>query len=280
MNFLRNVQDKLVVNVTDFNADETSIQTQLAARLRKLAIANLDTGAGVVAKSFRGEYLNSGLGDYHAFLAGQSKPKVWGTYLEATSLGEALGCNVVVTPVKKGMYQDPICLYRTSDEKAPTVNLYNSNNTHWYVNKKTMGDGNCLYNAFAQAIQTVINPERSRAIAPAAAPMEQTLAHTTFFNTEQNNHAMKEELNTIKYQQTILESIKNYPTPQEMEINCLKEQTRVSGLPKSEQAQIANDYLFALKLAREDMGYQRSNLFTQATDKKSVYQDTAPRPSL
>ena len=65
-----------------------------------------------------------------------------------------------------------------------------------------------------------------------------------------------------------------------MEINCLKEQTRVSGLPKSEQAQIANDYLFALKLAREDMGYQRSNLFTQATDKKSVYQDTAPRPSL
>ena len=282
MNFLRNVQDKLRVKVTEFNVDETSIQTRLAARFRKLAIDNLDTGSGVVAKSFRGEYVNLNSGDFSAFLAKQSKPGVWGTYLEATSLGEALGCHVIVTPVKEGIYQAPICLYRASDEKAPTVNLYNSNNTHWYVNEKTMKDGNCLYNAFAQAIQTVINPKLSRAIDHAAAPMEQTLAHTTFFNTEQKNHSMKEELITIKYQQTILESIQNHPTPQELESDCLKEQTRISGLPKSEQAQIANDYLLALKLAREDMGYQRSNLFTQATDKKSIYEgtlDTASRLS-
>ena len=71
MNFLRNVQDKLRVKVTEFNVDETSIQTRLAARFRKLAIDNLDTGSGVVAKSFRGEYVNLKSGDFSAFLAKQ-----------------------------------------------------------------------------------------------------------------------------------------------------------------------------------------------------------------
>jgi len=134
--------------------DEIAVQNKMAGALRAAAIKHLRTGKGVVAQSFRGEYIASGLdSSYEPFLDKQAKSGVWGTYIEATALAEMTGCTLVVTPVKDGAAQDPICLYRADNPNAPVIKLFNSNNTHWYVNSKTQGDGNCLFNAFAQAFQ-------------------------------------------------------------------------------------------------------------------------------
>ena len=254
MPILNRLKKGLLVEEQVFYQNENAIQQHLASRLRHAAISNLAEGRGVVARHFRGEYLASGLGQPSDFLREQARNGTWGTYIEATSLGETLGCHVVVTPVKNGVAQAPICLHRTSDDKAPTVHLYNSNNTHWYVNSKTKGDGNCLYNAFAQALQQAVKPELP---AIAAAPAVSMQPH--FFNTKVNT---AEKTDAIQSQRLIEAAIRQQPTPAAMEASFQQEKARISGLPKKEQQQIADDYQFALKLAHQEMGYANKNVFS------------------
>lgn len=241
--------------------DQIAIQAQLAKKLREKATAHLREGKGVVAEGFRGEYLPSAdmpQPTYQAFLANQSRNGVWATYIEAMALGELMGCHVVVTPVKNGVEQQPICLYRAQDDSAEMVHLYNSNNNHWFVNKQTIGDGNCLYNAFSQAIQAKVAP------APVVvAPSEP-------------HQASKVNSKVIEMsQRAIEESIGIQSTPDELRATALAERERISQLPQEEQAQILSDYELALSLANEDMSYQHHNLLSMKTCVANVASDSS-----
>ncbi len=238
--------------------DAEAIQALLAPTLRKQAIKHLRLSDGVVAKSFRGEYIQSGLGHPHAFLDKQAKNGTWGTYLEATALGEQLGCNIIVTPVRQGVTQEPICLYRADSKKAKTIHLYNSNNTHWYVDNKTKGDGNCLYNACAQALQTHVQAEFPQT------PVS-TASQTNLFKIK------LDMARSIEQQQRILHAIQQQPTPQEHEATFNQEQERIRQLTPEEQQQIIDDHQYALKLAYDDMGYTQAN----PTDLKTVLEESA-----
>jgi hypothetical protein len=251
MTFYQKLHRLLNVNQAAIQVSEVAIQEQFAGQLRALAIQHLRYGQGVVANSFRGEYLGSGLGSYEDFLNTQSRDTVWGSYIEATALAEKLGCHLVVTPVKGQVEQKPLCLYRAADEKAPVIHLYNSNNTHWYLNHKTQGNGNCLYNAFAQALQTVVK-EELRSEAP-----------TLVSSSKSSLFAASEE---SKHQQEIFSIIKTHPTPQELEVELQAEQERMSKLPLAEREQIAADYQLALQLAREEMQHstQQASFPTKA----------------
>ncbi len=227
--------------------DQIAIQAQLAKKLRDKAMAHLGTGKGVVAEGFRGEYLASTdmpQPTYQAFLANQSRNGVWATYIEAMALGELMGCHVVVTPVKNGVEQQPICLYRAQDDSAEMVHLYNSNNNHWFVNEQTIGDGNCLYNAFAQAIHAKVTP------AAVVTPTEPSKVNPKLIEISQR---------------AIEQSIGIQSKPELIKATALAERDRISQLPEEEQAQILSDYEFALSIANEDMSYQRHNLFSMKT---------------
>jgi len=217
-------------NISEY--DENDIQAILAMPLRQQAISHLRDGKGPVAKAFRGEYSATSTDRYQDFLDKQSKNGTWGTYIEAAALGEFLGCTVVVTPVKAGKEQQPICLYNAG-KNTSTVHLYNSDNTHWYVNNKTKGDGNCLYNAFAQALRKIVAPK--------------SYVAKSHFLTKEKERAV------IAHQQKIAAAIKRQPEPEKLEKNFIDEAERISKLDVKQQQQIADDHALALKLAYEDM---------------------------
>ncbi|MDF1684742.1 MAG: hypothetical protein P1U36_08820 [Legionellaceae bacterium] len=226
--------------------DADTLQTTLASSLRQQAIQHLRQSEDVVAKSFRGEYIRSGLGYPHTFLDAQAKNHTWGTYLEATALGEQLGCNIIVTPVKKGVHQKPICLYRAEDKNAKTIHLYNSNNTHWYIDNKTRGDGNCLYNAFAQALQQHVQAENPQ-------PQTPKQSHAGLFQIK------RDLAQSLEQQKHLLESIQKQQTPEEREVMFNQELARINQLSPQEKQQIQDDHMLALQLAYHDMGYAHAN---------------------
>lgn len=253
MSFLSRLKKVFGITETVFNQDEIHVQNALASILRRKAVEHLARNQGTVAKGFRGEYSKIDSKGHQEFLSTQSRNGVWGTYIEATALGEALDCHVVVTPVKKGVEQEPICLYHASDTKAPIVHLYNSDNVHWYVKseksgeKPTKGDGNCLFNAFAQALKRLVMPE----LKPAST---QILSQGLFKSSPESEVV-------IQHQQKIAAAIRKQPTPAQLEEQFQSEKTRISRLSPQEQKQIKDDHQYALTLAKEEMGYAKKNIF-------------------
>lgn len=219
--------------------DNDQLQKQIAPRLRQLAVDHLAKSNLTVAKGFRAEYQNIGAGAYQSFLKRQAQNGAWGTDIEAAALGEALGCNVVVSSVRNGEQRKPFCLYRAGEE-SPSVHLHNVNNTHWYIDgKDTLGDGNCLYNAFTQA-----------------------LADHAIAAQKRENYFAKTE---VKEQTRILAAIKQQMTPEDLAKSYDAEEERISKLSAKEQKQIADDHALALKLAQADMPQTKAGLFGQRT---------------
>ena len=201
-------------------SSSNELQLLAAKKLREAAINHLASSQGIMARSFRGEYLASQLGDYKAFLQTQAQNNVWATYIEACALGEMFDHNVLVTLYNDGKKQSTICLYRSERSNAPTITLCNSDNTHWYFDQNTLGDGNCLYNAFLQALaeKTTLKP------------------YSSIFK------------NVMDQQRQILNDAR---TPSQLAIDFEKEQRRIQSLPAEIQDQIAKDYQYALKMAAE-----------------------------
>ena len=96
----------------------------------------------------------------------QGRRGVWATEVEAGALADLLDITLVVTPIRLGVEQTSLSPRRAQDTEAPVVKIYNSNNIHWYFYENqyggTIGDGNCLYNAFAQAIRQILLFERTK----------------------------------------------------------------------------------------------------------------------
>ncbi|WP_419419001.1 OTU domain-containing protein [Legionella sp. D16C41] len=219
------------------------IQNLFRSKLRKEAMEHLAKSPEIVASSFRGEYQAIGAGSYKWFLEKQEKNAAWGTYIEAVALAEKYKVHLVVTPVKRGVPQNPICLYRSDAAQAKTAHLYNSDNTHWYFDSETKGDGNCLYNAYAQALFNldIINADK----APVMETVESSLVDLSIFS---NNY----QADIRARQEAIEAAINEAPTVAERQQDFEREKERISKLPPNEQKQIADDHAYALRLAQEE----------------------------
>ncbi len=234
------IQTALGRNPEDFLVDERRIQAMLAGELRRKAIEHLGTANTPVAEGFRGEYINAGQHLHgnpphvEEFLAQQSQDGAWGTYIEAEALGEALGCHVVVTDISGDKVRKPYCLYNAGDNKAEILHLTLENNRHWSVNNNTRGDGNCLYNAFAQALrQHIVDQHQAE---------------------HQDTQPLAAEIAAVETQKTaLLAVICKQPSPEEREQALADEKRRIESLPPEERTQIAEDHKLALKLALEEL---------------------------
>lgn len=241
MSLFAKLKQKLGITDGFFNQNDFIVQRQLAPKLRQAAIHHLAFGKGIVAQAFRGDYVPCDsamkLKSYSAFLQQQKQNGAWGTYLEFMALGELFNFNVVVSDEHAPA---PYCLYRAT-EGAPTVHLTNEGNRHWSVNGRTLGDGNCLYNAIAQEFQRIVGPRKSSADTQSISPEVTAINSGSFFTTK------KEDV--IAKQKAILDSIAKQPTPAELAQDLEREANRISQLHPDEQKQIADDYLLALSLA-------------------------------
>lgn len=223
----------------EFAGDETAVQRRLSPTLRAAAINHLRTANTPVAQGFRSRYNEATRDTHENFLKAQEKNGAWGTYVEASALAEMLDCHLMVTPVTKGQEADMFCLHRASHDDAPVIHLFNSDNTHWFVNGKTLGDGNCLYNAFAEALRVFVHPEPS---APSA----------RFFTQE----PLKAEVRAIAEQQRRIEAAIKGQGKTDDHLNSVEQeqqQQRIRSLPENVQEQIARDYELALEIAAQEM---------------------------
>lgn len=252
MTFLSRLKTHLVIPPHFLHMNENELQNKLAPQLRSFAVDYLRNPSikTPLTTGFRGEFLPHHVGEhYQAYLNRQSKDKEWGSYIEATVFGEAFGCNFFVTPIPGVKEQNPICLHYAGKD-APIIHLYNHSNAHWSVGKRpnsTIGDGNCLYNALAQALRAISRLEEPQT--------NLTASNITFYKKDPKEDILHQSI--IQAQKDIYKKLKlnNYLTPEQNAEQLKQEALRIRRLPKMEQEQITQDYLFALKIAQEDLSY-------------------------
>jgi|GEM_PF-3751411 len=228
MTKLRNKLDSLTDS--SVNLSEVSFQRALAPTLRQLAIENLRIGQGVIGKIFRRdntEFVNSDKvkAAQTKYLEAQSNNGTWGTYVEAESLAEVLGCHLVVTNMKNGKEVNTRCLRRDANDGAPIIHLTCHDFVHWTYGGRSLGDGNCLFNSFALAIRDLKGIELS---VNASQALDQQAALFSQY-------------------------VKKAPTIQEIEDDMKKWENRWQSLTEKEkhkiEQQIESDYIYALKVA-------------------------------
>lgn len=136
--------------------DPFQIQKNLAPFLRETAIDHIRTSprfAGFRAQ--QGDRLD-------AYLAYQAQPYKFGADEEADALAELFNVSLVIVALghNQSMHVSP---KYTAGPDRPILQVYNLNNNHWCMDKnkpsKTLGDGNCLYNFYAQFLVKQINEE-------------------------------------------------------------------------------------------------------------------------
>lgn len=146
--------------------DSGSVQEKLAAPLRALAIHQLQFSYNERAMLVREKAQVNGFADiriagvvyakvtFQQFLDGMKCDGEWATDDLAAILGEALGVSIHLLNGRPPYY-----LYDAGKD-APVINLTNEDNVHWtFSGKATLGDGNCLFNAFALGLQDLVRKE-------------------------------------------------------------------------------------------------------------------------
>jgi hypothetical protein len=250
--------NELGITEDDFNIKyKRAFQQSLAIKLRAKAIYNLRNGTGKVATGFRTDYekianesKQLGLAaTYSDFLDGQKQNGSHGTDLEAASLGEIFACNVVVTTVNKIknrlVEQRTFCIYK-ADERSPTVHLYCVDNHHWYTQKNkpraTLGDGNCLYNGFAQELEKIYRTEKNK---------ESVLAVN-----ELKSHGFFKEIvsdDVREHQQKIYDAIKKTSTTDDFDLSRALHDFREASLSEKEIEMMYSDLTHAEDVARNEI---------------------------
>lgn len=232
----------LAIDPNIFHKNSTQVQYELAPVLRKMAVEHLHSAQTPTAKTFRGDHLLVKGEEYQEYLRKQAQNGAWGTDIEAIALGEALEVNIIVTSIYKNRTDATWCLH-LQDPNLPTIHLYNHGNQHWTNsrNTRTIGDGNCLYNAIAQGLQELVVPKTQSTV----------LTANSLF---QKGTLDKEILeNQMRIKSAIDAGLKNQQTPAEKAVAYANEEIRIQRLPIAEQQQIAEDYALALIIAREEM---------------------------
>ncbi len=163
-----------------YKVDERDLQIILAPFLRALAIKHLREGKTPYVSEFRSQY-DAVVGsldtiepgdaiNVDAFLNQQSQAYVYATDIEAGALAEAVGVTFACTQVSANNLASglPCVYYRSTQENAAIIHLYNRPGDHFFVVDgqygSTVGDGNCLYNGFAQLMRQFILEEEQNAI--------------------------------------------------------------------------------------------------------------------
>jgi len=152
--------------------EDNNLQKILAPFLRSLAIRHLQFGNTDLAKGFRNEYEavfanldkreEGDIRSLDGFFRQQSQSYVYAKDIEAVALAEALGLTLAVTRVNEDLSAiEPARSYRVEPTpNAYTVHLFNLHNNHFFIHEKTydstIGDGNCLYNGFAQHLRQFV----------------------------------------------------------------------------------------------------------------------------
>lgn len=252
---LRNRLIQLGINIPK-NTNKEALQIQFAPVLRKMAIDHLRHGDGVVARGFRGESsaIKMGADD---FLNSQERNGEWGTYIEATALAEILGCHLVVT-TKTGTFG----LYRAEDDNAPVVQLTNFSNTHWaHKDEHTLGNGNCLYNAFALALQDLTTEAevKDKTQQKSAEASSLSTSRGTLFNSSSPTNI---EVRAIAEQQERLEmfnrTISKFDKPSEVDKKARAEEERMAKLSPEKRKQIESDHAMALDMTLNPSKYNNN----------------------
>ena len=113
---------------------------------------------------------------------------------------------------------------------------------HGQRSQATRGDGNCLYNAWAQAL---------------------------FLNKDRDKDKDRSK--------SLIDIISSSALPCQQEQNYITEQERIKALEPAEQKQIADDYIFALRCAGE-FGYINKNLFSNiVAEQVEIYNHYSPQ---
>ncbi len=252
--------------------DQNQIQGVLAGKLREIAMNNLEQGDGPVAKAFRGEYFPIyQTDDYKSYIDKQKTDGSWGTDVDAISLAEALDCHLVVTSTKDNKTSEPYCLYRSSNPDAPIVYLCNHETQHWSAKGlSTKGDGNCLYNAFAQALQQDLHLNQNEvsilqnqpeSVSKQNAKLTQTVLPAEKVQPSMqhiwNNPWIKscdheQNIEITRANKSLVDAISEAPTPEQMKTALLKEMHRIAALPENTKKQIYDDYKLSLQIADDE----------------------------
>lgn len=225
-----------------------SFQKRYADLLRRLAISHLRSSRSLVGQGFRHEYGKAypGVdGNYQNYLKEQEKPGVWGRDLELQALAEEFGVNVIVTTITtqdSGARElNTFVLHKISGD-APTIHLNNIDNVHWDFDGNTLGDGNCLYHAFAQGLHALAVREfpelKPTSFIPQVNPLFVPLSDKQNDAVKAQDARFSELLNTV-------------PTASQVAEQMEAEKDRIAKLPAEEQRQIADDYCLALQLAMD-----------------------------
>jgi len=172
MSIREKIQEKLGIDVVIFDLfDETQIQEQLEVILREKALDHLLSSPEPMALFFRSNFQVDHDVSMEDYFAKMRQPGAWATTDEAIALAEMLDINLDVHMIDYVFNQDGTdvikivkhqALYRTSTPDAPTITLNNRENEHWFVNEKTKSLGDCLFDAMAQALQSLVKLELSR----------------------------------------------------------------------------------------------------------------------
>lgn len=189
--------------------DQEAMQRAVAIKLRKAAVNYLEAGKGPVAINFResGAWINGTT--YQSYLSVQSNNGEWGTSTEAAALGELLGYDVRVTETDTGRPPYSLKTVPTHHATSPTIHLYNQNNKHWHIEKdnpkKTLGDNNCLYNAFAQ--QLCVDVKKDATMVASAAPVKADVLQVDLVKIEEKmtDEEVRNELKLMANQKTQIE---------------------------------------------------------------------------
>jgi len=248
---MKGVSEKLEKLFQNQSVAENSVQLQQlwAPTLRASAIKHLAESDSPVGQGFRGEYgftKTSRTDTYQTYLEKQAKNGTWGTDIELISLSEDYQVNVVVTSFTKGVPSEPFVLHRVDNPEAPLIHLFNVDNKHWSYNNETLGDGNCLYNAFAQALGAIHRQNNPVFENKSYTNAELLQSHGVF----ETHSVTKSESAVLRSQENRFnELIQKAPTSSELKQDFLQEGRRISQLSTNEQQQIANDYEYSLDVA-------------------------------
>jgi hypothetical protein len=148
--------------------NEADIQKILAPFLRELAIHQLRNSDTPHCKHFRNSFPRSDYPDMDVFLQRQQRNYVWAGADEAVALAEVFGLNLIMTYTQRDVEGnhlpmegwEPHYCHQASPAANDSVHLYFSPGVHYFVYhngySQTIGDGNCLYNGFAQHLQQFI----------------------------------------------------------------------------------------------------------------------------
>ncbi|MES2218339.1 MAG: OTU domain-containing protein [Pseudomonadota bacterium] len=142
--------------------DERNLQIYLAPFLRAAAISHLRSANIPMAQEFREHYREfyrrgSITADLEQYLDYQARNYVWSTEVEAAALGSLFNMTVQVTEIVDGEEQTTHVVNRSTNANAPVLRMYYYEQVHWFFEpdnpEGTIGDGNCLFNAFALALR-------------------------------------------------------------------------------------------------------------------------------